>query len=188
MGRCLRLAIKRKYLGEMLIDEGMITRDQLDECLVVQKKTGDRLGRILKNKGYVTERQLMEIMEFQLGIPFINLDAVNLTHMLSKHIPVTLARKHKMVPVKAEGKKLFVAMDDPVDFIALEDARVVSGLDIYPMLSTEHAIETEPLQRSMATSMPKRPSRNWPPKTRRKRRRKRKRPFRISPTRPSSAW
>ncbi len=136
------MAIKRKYLGEMLIDVGMITRSQLEECLLIQKKSGDRLGKILKNKGYVTERQLMEIMEFQLGIPFINLDSLNLTHMLSKHIPVTLARKHKMVPVKAEGKKLFVAMDDPVDFIALEDARVVSGLDIFPMLSTEHAIET----------------------------------------------
>ena len=126
----------------MLIDVGMITRSQLEECLLTQKKSGDRLGKILKNKGYVTERQLMEIMEFQLGIPFINLDSLNLTHMLSKHIPVTLARKHKMVPVKAEGKKLFVAMDDPVDFIALEDARVVSGLEIFPMLSTEHAIET----------------------------------------------
>ena len=136
------MAIKRKYLGEMLIDVGMITRSQLEECLLIQKKSGDRLGKILKNKSYVTERQLMEIMEFQLGIPFINLDSLNLTHMLSKHIPVTLARKHKMVPVKAEGKKLFVAMDDPVDFIALEDARVVSGLDIFPMLSTEHAIET----------------------------------------------
>ena len=136
------MAIKRKYLGEMLIDVGMITRTQLEECLIVQKKTGDRLGKILKNKGYVSERQLMEIMEFQLGIPFINLDSINLTHMLSKHIPVTLARKHKMVPVKAEGKKLFVAMDDPVDFIALEDARVVSGMEIYPMLSTEHGIET----------------------------------------------
>lgn len=136
------MAIKRKYLGEMLIDVGMISRSQLEECLLIQKNSGDRLGKILKNKGYVSERQLMEIMEFQLGIPFINLDSLNLTHMLSKHIPVTLARKHKMVPVKTEGKKLFVAMDDPVDFIALEDARVVSGLEIFPMLSTEHAIET----------------------------------------------
>lgn len=136
------MAIKRKYLGEMLIDAGIITREQLEECLSIQKNTGDRLGKTLKNKGYVTERQLMEIMEFQLGIPFINLDTINLTHMLSKHIPVTLARKHKMVPVKAEGKKLYVAMEDPVDFIALEDARVVSGLDVYPMLATEYAIET----------------------------------------------
>ena len=136
------MAIKRKYLGETLIDAGMITRQQLNECLAIQKKTGERLGRILKNKGYVTERQLMEIMEFQLGIPFVNLDAINLSHMLSKHIPATLARKHKMVPVRVEGKKLFLAMDDPVDFIALEDARVVSGLDVYPMLATEQAIET----------------------------------------------
>lgn len=135
------MAIKRKYLGEMLIDVGMITRQQLEECLALQKRSGDRLGKIIKNKGYVTERQLMEIMEFQLGIPFINLDAVSLSPVLSKHMPVTLARKHRMVPVKAEGKKLFVAMDDPVDFIALEDARMVSGLEIYPMLSTEQGIE-----------------------------------------------
>ena len=136
------MAAKRKYLGEMLIDVGIITRSQLEECLILQKKTGDRLGKVIKSKGYVTERQLMEVMEFQLGIPFINLDTLNLTHALSKYIPVSLARKHRMVPVKADGHKLFIAMDDPVDFSALEDARVVSGLDIYPMLSTEHAVET----------------------------------------------
>ena len=100
----------------------MITRQQLNECLAIQKKTGERLGRILKNKGYVTERQLMEIMEFQLGIPFVNLDAINLSHMLSKHIPATLARKPKWCR-SGGGKKLFLAMDDPVDFIAGGRAR-----------------------------------------------------------------
>jgi type IV pilus assembly protein PilB len=87
------MAIKRKYIGELLIDMGMITQQQLDECLKEQKSSGERIGRILRNKGYVTEQQLMEIMEFQLGIPLINLDTVTFSHALAKYIPVALAKK-----------------------------------------------------------------------------------------------
>ncbi|MGI5850160.1 MAG: hypothetical protein ACOX8Q_08900 [Christensenellales bacterium] len=85
------MAIKRKYLGELLIEVGMVTQAQLEECLKEQKKTGERLGKILKAKGILTEQQLMEIMEFQLGIPFVNLDTVILSPKLDKYIPVSLA-------------------------------------------------------------------------------------------------
>jgi type IV pilus assembly protein PilB len=136
------MAIKRKYLGELLINTGMITQQQLEECLKEQKISGERLGKILRNKGYVTEQQLMEIMEFQLGIPLVNLDTAVFSHALAKYMPVALAKKHKMLPVKVDGGKLYVAMSDPLDFIALEDAKMVSGLEVLPMISPEHAIET----------------------------------------------
>ena len=136
------MAIKRKYLGELLIGMGMITQTQLEECLKEQKGNGERLGRILRNKGYVTEQQLMEIMEFQLGIPLVNLETVAFSHSLAKYMPVALAKKHKMLPIKVDSGKLYVAMSDPLDFIALEDARMVSGLEVLPMISPEHAIET----------------------------------------------
>lgn len=136
------MAIKHKYLGEMLIDVGIITNDQLQECLSEQKKTGERLGKILKARGLVTEQQLMEVMQYQLDIPFINLETIKLPKSLSKALPVSLARKHKMAPVKIDGKRLYLAMADPADFIAIEDARVMSGLDVYPMIAPELAIET----------------------------------------------
>ena len=135
------MGIKRKYLGTLLIDMGMITNEQLEECLKEQRSTGERLGKILKSKGYVTDQQLMEIMEYQLGVPLVNLDTVTLPQSLAEYIPVSLARKHKMVPVKVEDNKLYIAMDDVLDFIALEDARVVSGLEVSPMLASEGAIE-----------------------------------------------
>ena len=136
------MAIKRKYLGELLIDMGMITSQQLEECLKEQKTSGERLGKILRGKGYVTEQQLMEIMEFQLGIPLVNLETVAFSHSLAKYMPVALAKKHKMVPVRVDSGKLYVAMNDPLDFIALDDARMVSGLEVLPLISPEHAIET----------------------------------------------
>ncbi len=135
------MAIKKRYLGALLIDIGMITHEQLDECLKEQKNTGEQLGKILKAKGYVTEQQLMEILEFQLGIPSINLETVTLSPKLSKYIPVSLARKHRMIPVKVENDSLYIAMEDALDFIALEDARVVSGMEIIPRIASEHAIE-----------------------------------------------
>ncbi len=136
------MAIRHKYLGEMLIDLGIITNAQLEESLNEQKQSGERLGKILKSKGFVTEQQLMEVMQYQLGIPFINLDTVKFSKALAKNVPVALARKHRMVPVKTEGGRLFMAMADPIDFIAIEDARVVSGMEVMPMIAPEHAIET----------------------------------------------
>lgn len=135
------MPIKRKFLGELLVEVGMITKDQLDECLKIQVTTKERLGKILKNKGYVTDQQLMEIMEFQLGVPIVNLESVNLTGTLSKYIPETLAKKHNFVPVKANDGKLYLAMNDPLDFIAIEDAKMVSKLDVFPMIAPEQAIE-----------------------------------------------
>lgn len=57
------MAIKRKFIGEMLLEVGIITKEQLQECLDEQKSTGGRLGGLLQSKGYVTEQQLMEVME-----------------------------------------------------------------------------------------------------------------------------
>lgn len=135
------MPIKRKFLGELLVEVGMITKEQLDECLKIQVTSKERLGKILKSKGYVTDQQLMEIMEFQLGVPIVNLESVNFTGTLSKYIPETLAKKHNFVPVKANDGKLYLAMNDPLDFIAIEDAKMVSKLDVFPMIATEQAIE-----------------------------------------------
>lgn len=135
------MPIKRKFLGELLVEVGMITKEQLDECLKIKVTTKERLGKILKSKGYVTDQQLMEIMEFQLGVPIVNLESVNLTGALSKYIPETLAKKHNFVPVKANDGKLYLAMNDPLDFIAIEDAKMVSKLDVFPMIAPEQAIE-----------------------------------------------
>lgn len=114
------MPIQKKYLGELLIDVGMITEQQLQECLQEQSKTKDRLGAILKSKGYVTDQQLMEVMEYQLRIPYASFDTAELSPSLSEYIPQSLARKHKMVPIKVLDKKLFLAMDDALDFIAIE--------------------------------------------------------------------
>ncbi len=135
------MPIKRKFLGELLVEVGMITNDQLDECLKIQVTSKERLGKILKSKGYVTDQQLMEIMEFQLGVPIVNLDSVNLSSALSQYIPESLAKKHSFAPIKASEGKLYLAMNDPLDFIAIDDAKMVSGLDVFPMIAPEQSIE-----------------------------------------------
>jgi type IV pilus assembly protein PilB len=135
------MPIKRKFLGELLVEVGMITNEQLDECLKIQVTSKERLGKILKSKGYVTDQQLLEIMEFQLGVPIVNLDSVNLSSALAQYIPETLAKKHSFAPIKASEGKLYLAMNDPLDFIAIDDAKMVSGLDVFPMIAPEQSIE-----------------------------------------------
>jgi len=134
------MAIRRRYLGEMLIEAGMLNRRQLDDALQAQKDTGKRIGDILKERGWVTEQQIMEMLEFQLGIQYIDVSNTYISSDMNQYVPITVAQRHTLVPVKVENGKLFVAMEDPLSIVAIDDVRTVSGLDVQPMLARGPAL------------------------------------------------
>jgi type IV pilus assembly protein PilB len=134
------MSIRHRYLGEMLIEAGMLTRRQLDDALQAQVETGRRIGDILKDRGWVTEQQIMEMLEFQLGIPYIDVSATYIPSDMNQYVPITVAQRHTLVPVKAEGGRLWVAMEDPLSIVAIDDVRTVSGLDVSPMIGRGPAI------------------------------------------------
>ena len=109
------MATKRKRLGELLIDSGLISQEQLAEALEIQKQSGEKLGNIIVNQNYVSEPQIMEVLEFQLGIPFVDLNNTKIPSEAQRIIPYNLIRRHNVVPVKIEMNMLYVAMDDPLD-------------------------------------------------------------------------
>lgn len=131
---------RKKKLGELLIDAGLITQDQLNEALEIQKKTGAKLGTILIDKNYVSEEQIMEVLEFQLGIPFIDLNNITISSDVQRLIPYSLIIKHNVVPVKLELNLLYVAMEDPLNFIAIEDLKMATNYEIVPVMSFKSAI------------------------------------------------
>lgn len=132
--------MKYKRLGEMLVDEGAITEQQLAEALAGQKGSGKRLGTYLIEKGYITEEQLISILSRQIGIDYIDLNKITIDPSLINLIPNNIAKQHRIVPVKLERDTLYVAMEDPMNFTALEQARNISRKRIVPLIAYSSAI------------------------------------------------
>lgn len=132
---------RRKKLGDLLVDNGLITPGQLQETLKLQKGTGKRLGEVLIEQGLVTERQILETLEFQLGIPHIYLGQQQLTREIVQSISEDLIRRHKIFPYKVEANSIYLAMADPLDFMAIDDVALATGKDVKPAIATEADIE-----------------------------------------------
>jgi len=125
----------------MLIQQGYITEDQLSDALKKQKEHGKRLGRELIDDGYITETQLIDTLRIQLGIDFIDLTKTEIDPSMAKYVPKALARKDSIIPVRVSRDTLFLAMADPLNFMALEEAHDTSKKKIVPMIATQAAID-----------------------------------------------
>lgn len=135
------MARHKKYLGEMLVEAGIITNMQLEEALDIQRKTtGKRLGTILRELGYADDQIIMSVLEAQLGVPFVDLTSVQIPQEMVKLVPVNIAKKHKLIPLKVENELLYVAMEDPFSFLAIEDVRRVARMEVKTFLAKAEQI------------------------------------------------
>ncbi|TWH48295.1 GspE/PulE family protein [Sporomusa sp. KB1] len=130
----------RKHLGDLLIEANYLRPEQLEQAVRVQKKTGERLEKVLINLGYITEANMIEVLEFQLGVPYVNMVAMDVAHEIAATIPVSLAERYKVIPIKKEGRKLTLAMADPTNFFAIDDVRMASGCEVEPVIAAEREI------------------------------------------------
>ncbi|WP_243292070.1 ATPase, T2SS/T4P/T4SS family [Bacillus sp. FJAT-47783] len=130
---------KPKRLGDLLVNSGMITEEQLQQALA-EKEPGQKLGDVLLQKGYITELQLVEVLEFQLGIPHVSLYNYPFDISLTKLITKDFAKRNSVIPLKKEGGKLFVAMVDPMDYFVINDLRLTTGFTIEPVIATKDDI------------------------------------------------
>jgi len=139
-------AIKRRkrryFLGEMLIEAKAITQKQLDEALDIQSKTGERLGNILRNLGYISEDVLLETLSEQLGIPRINFaDIGEISDDTLRLIPAFIIRRHNLIPISLKDDTLTIAMSDPLDIFAIDDVSLFVGdYRINPVIAFEDDI------------------------------------------------
>lgn len=124
--------MKYKRLGEMLVDVKLITEEQLAEALQLQKGSGKRLGTVLIDNGFITEAQLIEMLRVQLGIDFIDLTKVTIDPEMVNVLPKNIAQKQGIIPVRMEKDLLYLAMEDPLNFMAVEAARVATRKKIIP--------------------------------------------------------
>ena len=113
---------KKIRLGDLLVEKGLITEDQLMQSLAAQKKTGQKLGRTLISSGFVTEEKMLELLSTQLQVPFIDLNQYNYDAETIQIIPETLARRYRVVSLKKNPDgSLLVGMADPTDIFAYDE-------------------------------------------------------------------
>jgi type IV pilus assembly protein PilB len=127
----------RKRLGDLLVESGLISEEQLQNALKEQKRLNMRLGDVLITQNYITEQQLIEVLEFQLGIPHIQLYRQKIETKVINLIPQKLAVQHSVLPIRVEGNKLILAMADPMDYFAIDELRMTTGLRIEPAIASK---------------------------------------------------
>jgi type IV pilus assembly protein PilB len=128
-------------ITDTLIADGLLTQEQFNEVIELQKKQGGRVLKLLLDKQFVTEQDMMVSMGRCLGVAPITLAKMHVPQDVVELIPKDLAQTYKMVAVARLGKRLFVAMADPLNVLALDDLRRVRpNLQIIPLISTERAV------------------------------------------------
>jgi type IV pilus assembly protein PilB len=123
----------------LLIEAGIITPEQLQSTLE-EKAANQKIGDALLRRGYITDQQLAEILERQLGIPHINLLQYPFDTNLFSLVSKETAKRNLIIPLKKEGNKLYVAMVDPMDFIVIDDLRLATGFQIETAIATREDI------------------------------------------------
>lgn len=134
-----------KKLGELLVDAGLISADQLAKALANQKVNKKRIGEIIVDLKMASEMDIVQTISFELGVDSLDLSKAVVDPMAIELIPEKLARKYNLLPISVDGKVLTVAMLDPLDFEALDDIRFATGYKVKPVATTRtellHAID-----------------------------------------------
>ncbi|MDB6153864.1 MAG: pilus biosynthesis protein [Chthoniobacteraceae bacterium] len=127
-------------IADVLIEDGILLPSQLAEVVEIQKQQGGRLLKLLTDKNFVTEQDMVISMGRCLDTPPVNLSKLRVPEEVLALVPKEMARAYKLTPVCKLGNKLFVAMVDPLNVIALDDVRQRTKLEIVPMITTERSI------------------------------------------------
>src|SRR5512147_2870691 len=129
-----------KRIGDLLVEKGLLSREQLQAVLDEQTRTGHRLGQILIQKNWISQEDLTDVIQNRLGIPKISLDNIVIDPKIVELVPLAIAKKHNLIPVFRIGTTLTVAMSDPLDIIALDELKYITNLKLNRVVTTGDAI------------------------------------------------
>ena len=129
-----------KRLGDVLTDAGLITEEQLNYALAQQKETKRRLGDELIAEGVITEAGLIEALQMQLGVEFVDLSQIDLDPEMSRVISKNVARQYNVIPVRTTPEEVYLAMADPLNFMAIEAVKNATRKRVVPMVATHDSL------------------------------------------------
>jgi type IV pilus assembly protein PilB len=134
------LAGARKRLGELLVETGLLSEENLTRVLSEQRIARKKLGEVIVDQGLANEEEIAQALSLQLGIPLVDLTNTPVEPQAVELIPEKVARKHLIVPISLDERDLHVAMADPLSFEAFEDVRFASGYTIKTAISTRTGV------------------------------------------------
>ncbi|MGN0607558.1 MAG: GspE/PulE family protein [Oscillospiraceae bacterium] len=129
-------------IGDYLVEQGLITPEQLADVLDKQKEAQGqkRFGEVVVELGYLSEVKFAQALAGKLRVPYVDLDHFQVKEEAILKIPEAMAKKHTVIAIDIIGKKLTIATDDPINFEIFEDIKVITGMDSTPVLATRSAI------------------------------------------------
>jgi len=127
-------------LGDLLVKEGILNSEQLEEALKMQKQTGGRLGSVLVKLGFMSDDDVTNFLSRQYGVPAINLSYFEIDPSVVRLIPQDVARRYQILPLSRVGASLTIAMVDPTNVFAMDDIKFMTGFNIEPVVASESAI------------------------------------------------
>lgn len=129
----------KKRLGDMLVEEGLITIEQLNKALDMQRTLNQKLGEILVDLGYIEEITIAKVLQKQLDLDIVNLSGIVIDSKITALVNEQILRKYTLIPFefsKTGPNLLRVAMADPNDFIAIDDLSIITNCNIEPVIAT----------------------------------------------------
>jgi type IV pilus assembly protein PilB len=128
-------------LGELLLNENMVSPQQVQDALNHQRKNGGRLGQAFVVLGFVRDEEITSLLSRQYGVPSINLEHFEVDPAIIRIIPAETARKYQLLPLSRSGATLTIAMADPTNRFAMDDIKFMMGYNVEPVLASETAVE-----------------------------------------------
>jgi len=139
LGQQIQLS-QKKRIGEVLLDQGMISEKQLQEGLLEQEKTGLRLGKCLANLGYISELEMIDALSAQLDIQHVVLDYFSFNKEILEKVPEEIARQYKVIPLFERDGAVTIAMAEPTNQRTISYLKFRIGKEVEPVIATEKSI------------------------------------------------
>src|SRR4030095_14777601 len=127
-------------IADALVEDGLLFAKQVEELLEQQKKEGTRLLKIIIDKGLVTDADMAVSMGRVLNVPPVSLNRCSISQEVAELLPRDTCQNHKVVPVSRLENKLFLAMADPLNVLAIDDVRRITKMEVSAMIASEKAI------------------------------------------------
>ena len=143
MGVFVGLNKKKSRLGDILVQQGIISEEQLKLALAEQQKEHKHLGDELVELGFTTDEDIAQALHIQLGLDYVELRGIKIPPEVINLVPGPVLRKHNVLPIGYDEQNtnvLFLAMADPLDMVAQDDISIITNCGIEPLISTPLAI------------------------------------------------
>ncbi len=132
---------QKALLGEMLVEQGVISAAQLQEALQEQTRSGERLGSILVKRGWVTEQALTGLLADQLNLKYVILADAKVQPEALQRVPAAIATRYQLMPLELSGNRLKVATADPLNIQVLDELKLLLGCEIVPVMASAREIQ-----------------------------------------------